>query len=158
MKKKKEQNKYNVSELPKINSIVNNKFFFLIVIFFFLVSFFCCIPFNKNVGIAGHYIFSYNDILIEEMFLNITNDLSYFKYEHNDFNVETTNINYKWNLALSFVNNDDYPNMVVSNYSLQICNDKWESYWSYYYLNGCFYSKIRYPEYGDKQISFKKTS
>lgn len=111
----------------------------------------------KNFGISGKYIFEYNGIVIEELTLNAANRVSYVKYSYSTGKKEIeTEKEYRWNLALSIVNQNDYPDLLISNYQLQICDNKWASYWQYFYVDGKFYSKRAYSEYGNKQIVFAK--
>lgn len=111
----------------------------------------------KNWGISGHYTFEYEGNIIEELTLNAANKLKYIKYNYSTGQKQVEiEQEYKWNLALSFINEKEYPDLLVSNYQLQICDDNWASYRQFFYVNGDFYSKKTYSEYGDKQIVFYK--
>lgn len=149
------------NDIAVVNHVfLKKKLFSKIMIgsFSLLLVVFASLPFAlKNFGISGKYVFEYEGVVVEELTLNAANRVKYVKYNYSSGQKEVEmEKEYKWNLDLVIVNPDDYPDLLVSNYQLQICDNKWVSYWQYYYVNGYFYSKRVYSEYGNKQIVFSK--
>lgn len=149
------------SKVPTIEKLSSRKSLFfgiLIGCFSLLLIVGVLSPFVfTNIGISGCYVFEYDGQVLEELTLNAANKAKYVKFDYSDGQKKIKfEQEYRWNLDFSKSNSEQEPNLVVSKYQLKICDNNWGSYWQYYYLDGKFYSKEIYAEYGNKQIVFAK--